>query len=191
MADLILASTSPRRSQLLSQAGYTFTIQAADVEEAHDPQLSPQQLTEANALLKARPIASAHPSALVISADTLVYLGTTPLGKPQHMEEARSMLRALSGRSHQVCTGVALLCQQRSLQQTFSVITEVTFRPLTEDIITTYHAAVPVLDKAGGYAIQDHGDLIISHIHGSLSNVIGLPVEELSHRLQALGHPPG
>lgn len=190
-AELILASASPRRSQLLTAAGYTYTVQVADVAEAHDPHLSCQQLTEANALLKARTISTtADPSAWVIGADTLVYLGSTPLGKPQHMEEARTMLRALSGHTHHVCTGVALVSQRGALQQTFSVITHVTLHTLTEDIITTYHAAVPVLDKAGGYAIQDHGHLIISHTHGSLSNVIGLPIEELSQRLQALGFSP-
>jgi septum formation protein len=189
-AELILASTSPRRSQLLSQAGFTYRILATDVAEAHDPQLTCQQLTEANALLKAKPISTAQPSAYVIGADTLVYHRSTPLGKPRNMEEARQMLRTLSGHTHQVCTGVAIIHQASQHQQTFSVITHVTFHTLTEDIISTYHSLVPVLDKAGGYAIQDHGHLIVSQTQGSLSNVIGLPVEELSQRLQALGFHP-
>jgi septum formation protein len=185
--ELILASASPRRSQLLREAGFTFRIEVPEVEEAHDASLSCSQLTEANASLKAHAIALLHPDAWAIGADTLVYLQGKPLGKPRDMEEARHMLRALSGQTHQVCTGVALAGKGGTELHTFSVVTDVTFLPLTEDIIHTYHAAVPVLDKAGGYAIQDHGHLIIHSIQGSMSNVIGLPVDELTAQLQALG----
>jgi septum formation protein len=182
--DLILASASPRRQQLLSEAGYTFRVEVADVEEAHDASLTCRQLTEANALLKAKAVAQSHPQAWVIGADTLVYLDDLPLGKPKHMEEAREMLRALSGKNSAVCTGVALVRGPEEFR--FSVITEVKFRQLDEATIAAYHAVVHVLDKAGGYAIQDHGDMIIESISGSMSNVIGLPVEELTTRLQQL-----
>jgi septum formation protein len=182
--ELILASSSPRRQQLLSQAGYTFRVEVADVEEAHDASLTCRQLTEANALLKARAVAQSHPLAWVIGADTLVYLDDLPLGKPRDMAEARDMLRALSGKKHAVCTGVALICGTE--EQSFSVITEVKFRQLDDATIAAYHATVPVLDKAGGYAIQDHGDMIIESIAGSMTNVVGLPVDELCARLSLL-----
>jgi len=174
---LVLASASPRRIQMMREAGYQFEVLAPDVEEAHDHALTCDELTIENALLKASTIAPVRPEAVILAADTLVYVDGEPLAKPANLAEGREMLRRLSGRTHQVCTGVAIA--EGGQMETFAVITNVTFKPLTDAIIDAYHAAVPVLDKAGGYAVQDHGELIVERVDGSLTNVIGLPMDEV------------
>jgi septum formation protein len=188
--EVILASASPRRRQLLLDAGFVFRVEVPEVEEAHDASLTCAELTVANAALKAKTIAQRYPTACVIGADTLVYLRDEPLGKPRDMQEAREMLRRLSGQRHQVCTGVALASEAGRQIRSFSIITEVEFHVLTEVVIAAYHAAVPVLDKAGGYAVQDHGYLLVKDIQGSHSNVVGLPVEALTAQLLELGIKP-
>ncbi len=180
---LVLASTSPRRVQLLREAGHAFAVVSPEVEEAHDPSLGCEALTMENARRKAVAGSRLAPEALVIGADTLVYIDQFPLSKPKDMEEARVMLRRLSGRTHEVCTGVALAWNGGNDAETFAVITHVTFRHLDEPVIRAYHALVHVLDKAGGYAAQEHGDVIIERMEGSLSNVIGLPMEVLEEHL--------
>ena len=182
---LVLASASPRRVQLLQAAGLTFDVVVPSVEEAHDPALTCEALTIANALLKANAAAQARPAATIIGADTLVYVDGDPLAKPADLPEGREMMRRLSGRTHQVCTGVALVSPDQTT--TFAVITQVTFKTLTDAVITQYHGLVNVLDKAGGYAVQEHGDLIIERVEGSLSNVVGLPVDEVLAALAAQG----
>ena len=183
---LVLASTSPRRSQLMREAGYVFEVAAFDVEEAYDITLACEALTMENAQRKAMEGARRHPDALVIGADTLVYIDQHPLSKPADMNEARAMLRRLSGRTHQVCTGVALAWNGGANVKTFATITEVTFRALDEVTIAAYHNLVHVLDKAGGYAVQEHGDILAEKVTGSMSNVIGLPMENLAQELAAL-----
>ena len=180
---VVLASSSPRRVQLMRDAGYTFAVLAPDVEEAHDPALTCDALTMENARRKAVAGALLRPDALVIGADTLVYVDEHPLGKPADLTEARDMLRRLSGRQHQVCTGVALAWDAGAQVQTFAVITDVTFKPIDDDTASAYLAQVHVFDKAGGYAIQEHGHLIVAHINGSMSNVVGLPMEALKEKL--------
>jgi septum formation protein len=181
---IILASASPRRVQLLQEAGLVFEVVVPNVDEAHDISLSCEELTVANALLKAQAITQTRPEAAVIGADTLVYIEGHPLAKPADLHEGRAMLRRLSGRTHQVCTGVAIVSPGQI--QTFAVITNVSFKALTDDLITAYHAKVNVLDKAGGYAVQEHGDLIVEQVSGSLSNVVGLPVDEVLAALHQL-----
>ncbi len=183
---LVLASASPRRVQLMREAGYTFDTVVPDVEEAHDPALTCEALTTENAQLKAIAAARLRPEALVIGADTLVYIDQHPLGKPLDQAEAEAMLRRLSGRTHQVCTGVALAREGGAVVQTFAVITDVTFRTLTAADIAAYHALVNVFDKAGGYAVQEHGERIVERVVGSMSNVVGLPMEQLASVLSAL-----
>jgi septum formation protein len=183
---LILASASPRRKELLEEAGYPFTILVPDVEEAHDATLTCEELTMANALLKARAVAETEPGSLVIAADTLVYLNGVPFGKPADMEEAASMLQMLSGHIHQVCTGVAIVIGERKFEFTFPVVSDVTFKPLTESIIRDYHSRIQPLDKAGAYAVQDESAMIIEKVEGSWSNVKGLPMERLCAELERL-----
>ena len=181
---LILASSSPRRRDLLAEAGIEARVVPADgVEEAHDPMLSSAELTCHNATMKAVEVARRFPGALVLGADTLVYLGEEPLGKPRDPDEARTMLRRLSGRTHTVCTGVCLASGGGREAEVFHDLTQVTFRDLDEGTIGEYLRLVDVLDKAGAYAIQEHGSLIVAGVDGSLSNVVGLPVEALVRRL--------
>jgi septum formation protein len=188
MPDLVLASASPRRKSLLAAAGYQFSIVSPVVEEGHDPALSCVEQTVANARLKALEGLRMRPGSLVIGADTLVYLDDQPLGKPSDLTEARAMLTALSGRTHHVCTGVALASEERV--QTFATLTAVTFKTLTPSLIDHYLSAVHVLDKAGAYAVQEQGDWIVASVEGSRSNVVGLPMEDLGTALTKLGVQP-
>ncbi len=188
---LVLASQSPRRVELMADAGYEFETLPVDVVESHDPTLSPESLTIENATLKAVAGARLRPDALVIGADTLVYLDGAPLGKPRDMIEAVSMLRRLSGHAHHVCTGVALARSGGAGLRTFAVISHVVFKKLTDEIIHAYYARVHPLDKAGAYAIQEHGDSIVDHTEGSWSNIVGLPMERLREELAAEGVEAG
>jgi septum formation protein len=187
---LVLASQSPRRIELLRAAGHRFDVLVPEVEESHDATLTPAELTIANARLKAAAAASLRPDALVIGADTLVYLDGQPLGKPRDLDDARHMLRRLSSRSHHVCTGVYLAWNGGREGKGFHVITDVAFLPLTEESITAYHARVNPLDKAGAYGIQEAAELILDHYDGSWTNVMGLPMERLTAELAALDFPP-
>jgi septum formation protein len=178
MRPLVLASTSPRRVDLLRDAGFVFEIIPPEVDEAHDAALTPAQLTLENARRKALAVSRIRPEALVVGADTLVYVDGDPLGKPADMEEALQMVRRLSGRTHEVCTGVVFAFEGAVVKE-LHVITHVTFKPLTDDLIRAYHARVNPLDKAGAYGIQGSTEMILDHITGSFTNVVGLPVEEV------------
>ncbi|MCH1502749.1 MAG: Maf family protein [Verrucomicrobiales bacterium] len=190
MQRLILGSQSPRRVDLMRGAGYDYEVIPADVEEAMDASLKPPELTCANAALKAKYVARLHPDALVIGADTLVYLDEAPLGKPSDLEEAIRMVTSLAGRTHQVCTGVALISQKSGVKDTFHVITNVTFKVLTNDEVCAYLSKIDPLDKAGGYAAQEHGNLVLQAVEGSWTNVVGLPMDELGESLVPHGFLP-
>ena len=185
---LVLASQSPRRIELLREAEYSFDVLVPEVEEIHDAALAPADLTIENARRKAVAGATARPEALVIGADTLVYLDGEPLGKPRDMDEALAMMRRLSGRGHHVCTGVYLAWDGGSGGMGFHVITDVAFLPLTDATIRAYHARVNPLDKAGAYGIQEASEMILDHHDGSWTNVMGLPMERLTAELQALSN---
>ncbi|WP_395750508.1 Maf family protein [Prosthecobacter sp.] len=185
LRNLLLASASPRRVDLLRQAGFEFEVVLPQVEEAHDAALTPEQLTVENARRKSLAVSRARPDALVIGADTLVYVDGDPLAKPADMEEALHMVRRLSGRTHEVCTGVAFACGGAVVKE-LHVITHVTFKPLTDEVIRAYHSRVNPLDKAGAYGIQDCTDMVLERMTGSFTNVVGLPVDEVSAALHAL-----
>jgi len=185
---LVLASQSPRRVELMTEAGFAFEIVLPEVEEAHDGSLTPEALTIENARRKAVAGAQLRPDALVIGADTLVYVDGIPLGKPKDMEEALQMLRQLSGRAHEVCTGVFLAHSGGAQGKGLHGITHVTFQVLSDDQIRAYHAKVNPLDKAGAYGIQECGEMILSHYDGSWTNVMGLPMELLTEALAEFGH---
>jgi len=180
---IILASASPRRRELLKLLPVKFRVLPADVAEAAYEHLSPLEICQLNAHRKARAVAKKIPDALVIGADTLVFLDNEILGKPRHFKEARRMLGRLQGRTHQVVTGVCLMHLRRHQERMFAVSTDVLFHPLTARQIGAYLAGMHPLDKAGAYAIQDGGERIISEISGSFSNVVGLPVERLREEL--------
>lgn len=184
---LVLASQSPRRLELLRDAGFRFETLSPEVEEAHDASLTPEALTVENARRKALAGSLLRPQALVIGADTLVYVDGHPLGKPADLEEALAMLLRLSGRRHEVCTGVYLAWDGGLQGCGFHDVTEVTFQPLPEARIRAYHARVNPLDKAGGYGIQEAGELILDRCDGSWTNVMGLPMERLTAELRRLG----
>ena len=174
---LVLASSSPRRHEILRQAGLDFTSDAALGPEIHDPALGIASLVTANARNKAHEVAARHPDAVVVGADTLVWLDGEALGKPSDTAHARRMLRSLSGRVHQVATGVHVVRMATRQQVEFHEVTHVRFRSLDDKTIEAYLSSVDVMDKAGAYALQEHGEMIIEAVEGSRSNVVGLPVE--------------
>ena len=186
---LILASSSPRRAELLRQLRPEFQIIPSDAAEIIDEHLSPQELCQLNAHRKARAVAKKIPDALVLGADTLVFLDGDIMGKPRDLAGARRMLARLQGRTHQVVTGVSLIHLRGHRERLFAASTDVTFRPLTSGQIGDYLSKMNPLDKAGAYAIQEHGDLIVSEISGSYSNVVGLPVERVGDELQSWATP--
>ena len=182
---LILASASPRRAELLRQLKLEFEIVPSDAKEVFDDHLSPLELCQLNAHRKARTVAKKIPDALVLGADTLVFLDRKIFGKPADKAQARDMLLQLQGRTHQVVTGVSLIHLRSYAEKIFAVSTDVLFRPLTPEQIDEYLAKINPLDKAGAYAIQENGELVVSEISGSFSNVVGLPIEKVESELTA------
>ena len=169
---------------MLKQLELDFRVVPSDAREIFDEQLSPLELCQLNAHRKARVIAKKHPDALVLGADTLVFLTHEIMGKPADLADARRMLNRLQGRTHQVVTGVGLIHLRARRERTFAASTDVTFHPLTAEQINVYLSKMNPLDKAGAYAIQEHGDTIVSEISGSFSNVVGLPIEMLKEEIQ-------
>lgn len=157
----------------------------SDAPEVHYGELTAREIAQVNAYRKARAVAKKYPDSLVLGADTLVYLDTILMGKPGSLEHAYEMLEQLQGKTHEVVTAVCLLNLRNHRQRGFTEITNVTFRPLDAVAIRRYLTMVNPLDKAGAYAIQEEGDLIVEKIAGSYTNVVGLPVERLQAELQA------
>lgn len=182
---LVLASASPRRADLLRELGAEFQVVPSDAPEIHHEQLTAWEVSQINAYRKARAVAKRHPDALVLGADTLVCLDTALFGKPANLEEAYRMLEQLQGQTHHVVTAICLMHLRERRQRVVAETTAVTFRPLDAPKIRRYLNKVNPLDKAGAYAIQEEGDLIIERIAGSYSNVVGLPVERLQAELEA------
>jgi len=187
MPPLILASRSPRRTELLRQLGVEFKIVPSEAAEIHHDQLTAREVSQINAYRKARTVAKKFPDALVLGADTLVSLDSALFGKPSNLEEAYQMLERLQGRTHEVVTGLCLLHLRNHRQKVFSESTSVTFLALDAIKIRRYFTKVNPLDKAGAYAIQEEGDMIVEKIAGSYSNVVGLPVERLKVELETWG----
>jgi len=183
MPALILASSSPRRAELLRQLAFSFKVVHSDLPEIHHGELTAREVSQINAYRKARSVAKKHPDALVLGADTLVYLGTVLFGKPKVLEEGYAMLEQLQGRTHQVVTAVCLLHLRSHRQRIFTETTSVTFKPLDAVTIRRYLTKVNPLDKAGAYAIQEEGELLVDRIFGSYTNVVGLPLERLKVEL--------
>jgi septum formation protein len=181
---LILASSSPRRRELLTEAGIAFTVHPADIDETHRPGESPIDFTQRLAREKAEAIFAKHPEATVLGADTVVVCDEEILGKPSDETDAARMLKKLSGRDHQVITGVALV--SLSGTQTHVETTIVTMREISEEEIKKYIATGEPMDKAGAYAIQGAAAAFISKIEGDYSNVVGLPVKLVQQMLLAI-----
>jgi septum formation protein len=188
---LVLASASPRRRQLLAEAGLRFELAPAQVDESPFPDESPEALTRRLAVAKARAAARPRsPARVVLGADTLVVLGGEVLGKPRDAEQAVSHLSRLAGRTHRVLTAVALVRTDPPALRECRVESRVTLRPLSEREIREYVAGGEPLDKAGAYALQGEGRRFVEKVSGSESNVIGLPLEETLAALRELGIAP-
>ena len=172
---------------LLEHAGVECVVQPADIDENRLPGESPHAYAGRLAVEKADAVASRNPAKLVLGADTIVVAHTGEiLEKPADLADARRMLRLLSSQRHTVMTGVSLRRLHPPVAETWVCETQIWFNALTADDITGYLGAVDVLDKAGSYAIQDHGDKLVAAINGLRSNVVGLPVEEVLERLRML-----
>jgi len=184
---LILASASPRRTELLRDAGVPPRVKVAAVTEHEDPTTDPAKMVLHNARLKAAAVSRLHPDALVLGSDTTVALGDRALNKPADLTESRAMLRSLSGREHKVHTGVCLLCPALGIDEAHDVTAWVRFKSLSDEDITRYQALVNTLDKAGAYGIQQGKEIIIAEYQQPISTIMGLPVEFVKERLAALG----
>ncbi len=180
----ILASKSPRRQQLLESLGLTFSIRLKEVEEVFPEGLKKEEVPVFLSELKAQPfIAELKDNEVVITADTVVCLENKILGKPNDFDEAFSMLTSLSGKEHQVITGVCLTAKNKST--TFYSLTNVMFKELTSQEIEYYITEYKPFDKAGGYGIQEWiGTIGITHIEGSFYNVMGLPIQKLYEEIR-------
>lgn len=181
---IILASQSARRQMLLKRLGISFECQIPDVDETASRQLTPNEIAKANAHRKAFEVAQKQPKALVIGSDTVVALASKTFGKPKDLQEAARFLKRLSGKTHDVITGVCLLTMEPFKIRLFSETTRVGFQALNDHAIREYLSMINPLDKAGGYAIQEHGEWIIGEIYGSYTNVVGLPMERLREELR-------
>ena len=191
---IVLASASPRRQELLRNAGIPFTVQPADINEAPLPSEAPRKCAERLAREKAMAVFQSNPEKCVLGADTIVVVDDAILGKPRDAEDAARMLRLLSGRTHLVITGVCIVGPAASGQwsvasntKTSSETTLVTFCELSEDEIRFYVATGEPMDKAGAYAIQGVASRWIPRIEGDYSNVVGLPVALVYRMLRELG----
>lgn len=182
--NIILASASPRRKEILENANVKFKIMSSDIEELTLDGESPCQMVMRLAFEKGIDIANKQKSDLVISADTIVVLDNKVLGKPKDEKEARYMIESLSGKTHQVITGISLINLENNKKIIDYVISNVKFKNLSEEDINDYISTNESLDKAGAYGIQGYGALLVDEIQGDYFNIVGLPISRLSDLLK-------
>lgn len=180
--DIILASASPRRRELLSVITKDFKVLPSDAEEILPEGTPPLKSAEILSKIKALALIDKYPESLIIGADTAVILGEKILGKPKDCEDAFKMLKGLSGKTHTVITGCTLIYKEKTVS--FTEETEVEFFPLSDNEITDYIKSGSPLDKAGSYGIQDQGGLFVKRISGDFYNVIGLPIARLKREME-------
>lgn len=185
---LVLASASPRRARLLSEAGIEFAVEPSDIEEIFDEGLTATENAAKVAVEKAESVAGPAPDALVLAADTVVVLDGEIIGKPADTAAARAMLARLAGREHEVITGVALVDATRELVWSGTASSRVRFREIPAEDIAAYVATGEPMDKAGAYAIQGGAAKWIEGYEGSLTNIIGLPMELLCETFDRFGY---
>ena len=184
----ILASSSPRRRELLLRLQTPFDIILPDVDESIiPPEGSPETYCTALAELKANDISQHYPNNLVIGSDTIVVLDNNIMGKPEDKKMAQNMLKTLSGKTHHVYTGVCLKWADKNIHHLFAEITMVTFRELSEADINHYIESCPPYDKAGSYGIQDWSAVFVKEIKGCYDNVVGFPISRFYEELKKLG----
>ena len=184
---IILASASPRKKEILKKTGLKFKVDESDYEEKVDPGLKPHELARFLSREKARDVARRHRDALVIAADTIVLLRGRLFGKPRNEEQAKEMLRALSGKAHSVITGFTIIDTAGKKEISRSVESKVFFKRLSADEIETYIRSGEPLDKAGAYGVQGLGAVIVKRIEGDFFNVVGLPLNALAESLKEFG----
>ena len=182
MTRIILASKSPRRRELMELLHIPFEVIVSDIDEQIDYTKDLVKEIEKLSFRKAQAVFKDHSDALVIGSDTIVKIGNDVLGKPKNIEDAKAMLKELSDNTHQVVTGVTILCKDKA--ETFSSVADVTFYPLSDEEIDAYIATNEPMDKAGSYAIQGDAAKFIRSIHGDYYTIVGLPIAELYHRLK-------
>lgn len=182
--ELVLASSSPSRKMLLEQAGVSFEVVVSGVDETVPASLSPAQTVELLAERKGKAVLPLRPDKPIIAADSVVSIDGLILGKPKDDQEAKATLRRLSGRTHQIFTGVCLLANGR--EEVFHQSTKVTFYPLTEEEIADYVALGESQGRAGAYGIEGIGVVLVQSIEGDYSNIVGLPVAETLRHLRKL-----
>jgi septum formation protein len=187
---LILASASPRRSQLLAAAGFEFETVRPEIAERTDPHMTARELTAWNAMRKGLAVARCFPNRVILAADTLVTVQGEIIGKPSNLAHAAKILRRLSGRAHQVFSAVFIARLRPGRIKLCCGGSRVTFQKLSDRKIRSYLAKIDPMDKAGAYAAQGYGAEIIARIDGSYSNVVGLPMEETIAALKQFGIQP-
>lgn len=181
---LILASKSPRRKELLQDCGFAYRVISCDCDETIQKDLPIEKAIEQIAYQKAKTVLQAFPHQLVLGCDTMVIYQGHPLGKPKDREDAKRMLTQLSGQTHHVISGVAILGADTHI--VFHEITEVTFYDIEEELLQSYLDSDEPYDKAGAYGIQGKGKLFVKEIHGDYYNVMGLPVAKIYRELKKL-----
>ena len=184
---IVLASQSPRRVELLKEISSQFEVAPSSIEEVLDPGLRPEENAQNLARAKAESIAPNFPDCWVIGADTLVTLDHQIFGKPEDEEDAKQILKKLSGREHTVVTGICVVGPEKSLDK--AVVSQIKIKPLTDQEIEDYIATGEPMDKAGAYAIQGKGNFMVRSFSGSKNNIIGLPLDELKILLKKTYHP--
>lgn len=186
MKQIILASTSPRRKELLEKIGLKFKIVASNYEEKMDVKLKPKELAKYLSLQKAKCVAKEHKNAIVIAADTFIVFNDEILGKPKSEDDARKMLRKIQGKPHSVITGFTIISDGKAVSK--AVETKIFVRKLNSKQIDKYIKSENLLDKAGSYAIQEGlGSIIVEKIEGDYYNVVGFPLIELTEELKKFG----
>jgi septum formation protein len=184
---LILASSSPRRKQILERIGFKFEIIPPNIDESHlSVNIKPEQYCISLAKMKSMKISQDHPNALVIGADTIVSLNNIILNKPKDPINAKKMLSMLSDKTHQVHTGICINWIKKNIQHSFNEISQVTFRKLDEKEITYYIENFKPYDKAGSYGIQGWSSLFVKNIQGCYDNIVGFPISRIHEELKKL-----
>ncbi len=182
MKKIILASSSPRRRELMATAGLEFEVIVKEVDESIAEGTAPVDAAKITAKKKALAVADGYPDCIVIGADTIVVANEKILGKPADEADAYAMLKMLSGIEHEVITGVCIVCGEKT--ENFAVVSKVKFYELTGEEIETYVATGEPMDKAGAYGIQGKGCTLVEKIEGDYFNIVGLPVAELVRKIR-------
>ena len=182
--DIILASASPRRREILENVNVKFTVQSSQIEEVILENENPKDLVMRLAFEKCIDVAKKNINALVIGADTIVVLDNNILGKPKNENHAYEMIKSLSNKKHQVITGISLINLSLNKKVIDYVVSEVTFKDLSEETIRDYIKTKESLDKAGAYGIQGYGGLLVDSIKGDYFNIVGLPISKIGDLLK-------